>query len=521
MASVFVCSMFIGTVSAANYYVDVNHGKDSYTGSAAHPWKTINHAAAMVKPGSTVSIAKGIYPITQNIHITTSATKANPIIFKGVTGTVIDCSQLDGSDYNKRDGIFIENANHVTIENLEIKNSYRGGIRVSGSDYVTIRAIKSHNNGNWGIFTDFCDHILIEKCDCYGSKKEHGVYISNSGDYPILRGNKIHANSNCGLHMNGDISMGGDGIITGALVENNIIFNNGVNGGSGINCDGVQSSTIRNNLLFNNHASGISLYKIDGGAKSINNKVYQNTIIVASDGRWALNLKGGSSRNYIYNNILLNKNPSHGSISTDSTTGLHCDYNILTTNSRPVTPDDDGSYPSISAWHAMGFDKHSKRASASQIFVNYSNNDYRLKNGSVATDCGTSLYASSHDIRGLKRPQGNCYDIGAYEYLSPIIPLKVISIKPSNGIRGIPINIIIKISFNRSIKMGNGWIELKSSRGVVTYLTKKIINNMLILTPKTLLHHGTKYTVTLHTGSIRDLSGHRLGICTSTFTTKK
>ena len=31
--------------------------------------------------------------------------------------------------------------------------------------------------------------------------------------------------------MNGDASMGGDGIITGALIENNIIYNNGVRGG--------------------------------------------------------------------------------------------------------------------------------------------------------------------------------------------------------------------------------------------------------------------------------------------------
>ena len=41
---------------------------------------------------------------------------------------------------------------------------------------------------------------------------------------------------------------GADGIISGALVENNVIYNNGLGGGSGINCDGVQNSVIRNNL---------------------------------------------------------------------------------------------------------------------------------------------------------------------------------------------------------------------------------------------------------------------------------
>ena len=79
-----------------------------------------------------------------------------------------------------------------------------------------------------------------------------------SGDNPIIRGN-IHDNHACGLHMNGDASMGGDGVISNALVENNVIYNNGVGGGSGINCDGVTDSIIRNNLLYNNHANGRSL----------------------------------------------------------------------------------------------------------------------------------------------------------------------------------------------------------------------------------------------------------------------
>lgn len=519
MVSVFAIMMFVGTVSATSYYVDVNHGKDTYTGSAAHPWKTINHAASMVKPGSTVSIASGKYLISQNIHITRSGTKTSPIIFKGANGTVLDCSGLDGSDYDKRDGIFIENADYIHIENIEIKNAYRAGIRVSGSDYVSIKHVKSHNNGHWGIFTDFSNHILVENCDCYGSKYEHGIYISNSGDYPVIRGNKIHGNVNCGLHMNGDASMGGDGVITGALVENNIIYNNGVNGGSGINCDGVQYSTIRNNLLFNNHASGISLYVIDGGGRSTNNQVYHNTVIVAPDGRWAVNLKGGSSQNNIYNNILLNYNPSHGSISTDSLIGLHSDYNIISTNTHPVTPDDDDSYPSFASWQAKGFDKHSKRASPGQIFTSATTNNYTLKSGSVAIDSGTAQHTCTCDIKGVKRPQGKGYDIGCYEYVSKIVQLAVTSIKPSRNAVNVPRNVVIKISFNKPIKLGTGWIEFKNSKGSAVYISKAVKSNVLTITPKTLLLRGMKYTLTLHSGSVKDLQNHWLNIYTSTFKT--
>ena len=71
--------------------------------------------------------------------------------------------------------------------------------------------------------------------------KEHGIYVGNSGDRPIVRGNIAWGNQVCGIHMNGDVSQGGDGIISGALVENNVIFDNGRKGGSGINCDGVRT----------------------------------------------------------------------------------------------------------------------------------------------------------------------------------------------------------------------------------------------------------------------------------------
>ena len=145
--------------------------------------------------------------------------------------------------------------------------------------------------------------------------------------------------------MNGDVSLGGDGIISNALVEGNIIYGNGVGGGSGINCDGVQNSTIRNNLIYDTHASGISLYRIDGGGGSTGNVVVNNTVIVAADGRWALNIQSGSTGNTVRNNILYNNHSFRGAIdiSADSLSGFTSDYNVLmnrmTTNGGTTRPD--------------------------------------------------------------------------------------------------------------------------------------------------------------------------------------
>ena len=134
----------------------------------------------------------------------------------------------------------------------------------------------------------------------------------------------MRGNENCGLHMNGDVNMGGDGVITGALIEGNLAADNGATGGSSINCDGVQDSVIRHNLVKDAHASGISLYRIDGGAASTGNLVHGNVVIVARDGRSAINVQDASVRNRVIGNVLVVKNPERAiiDVSRDSRRGF-------------------------------------------------------------------------------------------------------------------------------------------------------------------------------------------------------
>ena len=68
------------TASANEYYVDVNTGKDSGSGTASSPFATIQHAADIVQPGDTVIIRPGIY--YENIQLETNGTKEAPIVFK-------------------------------------------------------------------------------------------------------------------------------------------------------------------------------------------------------------------------------------------------------------------------------------------------------------------------------------------------------------------------------------------------------------------------------------------------------
>jgi hypothetical protein len=263
-----------------------------------------------------------------------------------------------------------------------------------------------------------------------------------------VRGCTIFNNSSNGIHINSDASQGGDGVIAGVLVENNVIFNNGIGssyidaagvsrtvagGGSGINCDGVRDSVFRNNLLHDNHASGISLYRIDGLLGAAGNLVVNNTIVQGSPGntgaRWCINISDGSTGNTLFNNILLNYHSFRGSIiiTADSLTGLTSDANIVMDR---LDPDGDGPTPNLTLaqWRSQtGQDQHSVVVGASQwgaLFAGLAGGDFRLSAGSAAKDAGlpilAGLSAPAFDLGGNVRPMGGGFDIGAYEF--PVAP---------------------------------------------------------------------------------------------------
>jgi hypothetical protein len=393
---------------AGHHYVVSPAGDDAATGTSGAPWQTLQHAADMVSAGDTVTVRAGTYV---GFDLRTDGTAAEPITFSAEPGAIVN-------ERNARtpDGINLEGADFIVIEGFALIGLPRAGIRAVLNEHVTIRNNRADQNGRWGIFTGFSDDLLIENNETSRSADEHGIYASNSGDRPVIRGNTIWGNRGNGIHLNGDESQGGDGIISDALIENNVIYDNGLGGGSGINGDGLQSSVIRNNLLYDNHASGISLYQIDGAEGAKNNLVVNNTIVQASNGRWALNIQGPSTGNQVYNNILYSYHSYRGSISLDpdALAGFTSDYNVVMSR---FTLDDGDSRLSLAQWRAAtGQDAHSIVATPNQLFENVAaGDDYRLSTDSPAVDAGTSTMAPQTDLIGSLRPAGEGWDIGAYE----------------------------------------------------------------------------------------------------------
>ena len=382
-------------------------GSDSNPGTAALPWQTLQKAANSVNPGDTVTVRAGDYV---GFDLRRDGTSSAPIVFQADPG--VNIVQRNATT---ADGINLEGADYITIDGFTVNGMPRAGIRSVTNQHVTIRNNHADANGYWGIFTGFSDDLLIENNVTSHSVNQHGIYVSNSGDRPVIRGNTSWGNAGAGIHMNGDISQGGDGIISSALVENNVIYDNGRLGGSGINCDGVQNSRIQNNLIYNNHASGISLYRIDGGGSSTSNVVVNNTVVQASDGRWALNIQNASTSNLVLNNVLYNNHSFRGSvdISSDSLPGFVSDYNAVMDR---FTTNGGNTILTLAQWQSTtGQDGHSLVATPSQLFVNVAANDYHLSATSPAIDAGTSQSAPAKDLENNPRPSGSGWDIGAYE----------------------------------------------------------------------------------------------------------
>ncbi|HND51952.1 MAG TPA: Calx-beta domain-containing protein [Pirellulaceae bacterium] len=385
-----------------------NDGSDvTGDGSEASPWKSLQYAADQVGPGDYVIVKPGQY---WGFQVTTDGKADAPITFHAEPGVLIDAPNPE----NNLDGINLEGADYVTIENFTVNDMPRTGIRSVMNTNAVIRGNTIDHSGFWGVLTGWSYNLLVEGNSVSHSVHEHGIYISNSSDDGIIRNNLVYENHDSGIQFNADGFLEGDGVHSRNIVEGNVLFGNGTGGGATINLDGFQDGIVRNNLLFENHSTGIVLYVGYAAEPSTNNVVANNTVVMASDARWALLLENASSGNTIVNNILLNKNPNRGSITADdsSRVGLVSDHNIVVdrfTANGWQTID-------FAHWKAIsGQDANSVLSTPEDVFIDPAAGDYRLKTSSPALDAADPQFAPAVDVYQHARPYGAGPDIGALE----------------------------------------------------------------------------------------------------------
>ena len=140
---------------------------------------------------------------------------------------------------------------------------------------------------------------------------------------------------------------------------------------------------------------------------STGNLVVNNTIIMASDGRWAISIGDASSSCKVFNNILLNTNAARGSIniSKDSMSGFQSDHNLVVDR---FSVDDGSSTMDLSRWQALtSQDLHSRVSLPGDLFVDEASSDYHLRDRSPAIDAADPSLAPRLDIEGKARQRPN------------------------------------------------------------------------------------------------------------------
>jgi parallel beta-helix repeat protein len=243
-------------------------------------------------------------------------------------------------------------------------------------------------NGRWGIFTGFAPEVLIFSNKCFRSGTEHGIYVSNShdaDDRPIVRANECFENAGNGIQFNGDCHSGGDGVISDALIENNIVHDNGVKGFSLIS---IADSVVQNNLIYNNGktagAGGIHLAdEPDCGKPSTGNVIVNNTVVEPRIP--GIQFSDGAKNNIVFNNIFVSDQPVTGGTGDNQVDDRS---NVLR-----KTPED--------------------------LFVAPKLGDYRLSAASPARNAGSVKFAGKTaptlSLTGQSRRTGWNINAGAYE----------------------------------------------------------------------------------------------------------
>jgi len=417
-------------LALSSYYVSPT-GNDNNAGTLAAPFQTLQQGASVLLPGDILNVEAGTYAgfvcgwDSTGLYGSISGTSAAPITIRKDPSAPVGSVVINSRNNKTPDGIDFEpgppSCSYITIDGFTVTNdgsisSY--GIRATQGTNITITNCNVSGVGATGIFTSFVDHALVTN-NVSNNNGEHGFYLSNSPNFAIVRNNTASGNVSAGIQFNADISQGPPGIATNNIIDSNILFNNGTAGAAAINLDGFQNGIVENNLIYNEHSTGIVLYDGDAAQGSINNVIVNNTVLVASDGRWCVNINTGSTGNTLFNNIFYNAS-SNGTITIDSTsmTGFVSDHNVVLNLFQ-----NNGANETLAQWQSQtGQDKNSIISTPAALFVNPAANNYQELATSPSVNAGVSSLAGHNaptvDIVGTTRPQGSGWDIGAYELVS-------------------------------------------------------------------------------------------------------
>jgi uncharacterized repeat protein (TIGR01451 family) len=351
-------------------------------------------------------------------------------------------SEFSTEDFAPGGGLYLLD-NHTTLRANTITSNtanFGGGVYLLGSDAVLEGNTVSYNTA---VHPDYSGEVA----------RGGGLYLSGSN--ATLRGNTISSNSaedGGGLMVNGN---------TPTLIGN-IFVNNSASDGGGLYLSG-SNATLRENAISSNSAKNGGGLMVDGNAPALLGNIFVNN---SADFGGGLELTGDHS--VLTNNIIVDNSsgglltfgsssqwrhttfarnagscgiclesqylPEGGwqgsrvamtnTILVSHTLGIEADWGCTAT--LEATLWGAGAWANTTDWEGVGFPigtiiTGTRNHWGNPGFINPDAGNYHLGLDSAAIDVGVDAGVTT-DRDGVARPQGNGFDLGAYEYV-PLLGL--------------------------------------------------------------------------------------------------
>lgn len=302
--------LFAASSQAATYYVATT-GSDAADGSELTPWLTIKKAVDTMVAGDTTYVRGGTYSPTAEIRFGKTGTAGAPIRLLNYPGEspIISWPGTTTTNriliqHNSGDQVAI---GYIEISGFEMRNGFEGIKWASLHDSIFSRNW-IHDNVNQGILGVGGHHNTVTQniVNHIGpfstnptSTLAHGIYLH--GDSYVITRNVIYDNLGYGIQQNGSSSSVFDatkhpsaafagaanwivsdntiaynvnragyalwgGLSDNVRIENNIFYENSVNGVGSNGIDYVSATGAANALIRNNH-----FYASGSGATSSTN----------------------------------------------------------------------------------------------------------------------------------------------------------------------------------------------------------------------------------------------------------
>lgn len=280
-----------GPAPAQNERYVATSGSDSNRGSRERPWQSLQHAAAMAKPGMTIHVAPGTYagPVITNVSGTADARIR--FISDARWGAAI--RSYGGSD------VWTNKGSYVDIAGFDIRGDGANGILNWGSQ---VRIIANHvhdipaphctGDGGAGIDNaeynasdnDVIGNVVHDIGEGPGScGRVHGIYHSNLRGH--IYNNVVYRSAGYGIHLwhaasnvviaNNTLVGNGGGVHRGGCTGGGIVVGDGDAPGGKVN----DYSVVVNNIIYNNGCVGIVEYCYKGENCTGPHNQYKNNLV--------------------------------------------------------------------------------------------------------------------------------------------------------------------------------------------------------------------------------------------------